>query len=204
MNDACLIIIFAKAPVPGQVKTRLAPALGLDGAANLAIRMLQHTVNNAVQVALGPVELCCAPDRRHAQFQLAVAAHAVQLSEQGDGDLGERMARATQRGLQRFPRVVLIGTDAPRIDADVLRAAAMALHEHDAVFAPAADGGYVLVGLSRSAPQLFSGVDWSTPQVMQQTRERIAALGLATCELPTLHDVDEPADLMHVPPEWLS
>lgn len=204
MNDHCLIIIFAKAPLPGRVKTRLAPALGFEGAARLAVRMLEHTVDSALRATLGPVELCCAPDTHHVQFQRAGTAHGLHLAEQGDGDLGERMARAIERSLERFARVLLIGTDAPGLDAAVLQAAARALREHDAVFAPAADGGYVLVGLSRSAPQLFAGVEWSTPQVMQQTRERVAALGLSACELPTLHDVDEPADLLHVPPEWLA
>ena len=204
MNDKCLIIIFAKAPVAGQAKTRLAPVLGMEGAARLAGVMLRHTVRSAVQAALGPVELCCAPDAGHTEFQLTAASLPVRLSAQCDGDLGARMESALARGLEQFSRVVLIGTDAPGLDAGVLRAAAAALREHDAVFAPAADGGYVLVGLSRRAPQLFAGIAWSTPEVMHQTRERIIALGLSVHELATMHDVDEPDDLAHVPPAWLA
>ena len=204
MNDSCLIIIFAKAPVPGKAKTRLAPALGMEGAARLAGVMLRHTVRCALQAALGPVELCCTPDTSHARFRLAAADQQVLLSVQCDGDLGARMEHALARGLEQFARVVLIGTDAPGLDADVLRAAAGALREHDAVFAPAADGGYVLVGLSHRAPQLFADIAWSTPEVMRQTRERITALGLSVHELATLHDVDEPEDLAHVPPAWLA
>jgi len=204
MKDACLIIIFAKAPVPGSAKTRLAPALGFDGAARLAGLMLRHTVRNAVQAMLGPVELCCAPDPSHAQFQLTAASEPVHLTEQGDGDLGERMERALRRALKNYSRVVLIGTDAPGLDAALLRSAAQALRERDAVFAPAADGGYVLAGLSRTAPLLFSGIAWSTPEVMHQTRQKIAALGLSVFELATLHDVDEPEDLVHVPRAWLA
>ena len=204
MNDYCLVIIFAKAPVSGEVKTRLAPALGFDGAARLASVMLEHTVRNAIQAGLGPVELCCAPDIRHAQFQQAGAAGQVILADQGDGDLGQRMVRALARGLKQFARVILVGTDAPGLDAGVLRRAAEALRKHDAVFAPAADGGYGLVVLSRATPQLISGVAWSTAQVMNQTRERSAMLGLSVVELATLHDVDRPEDLVHVPPEWLA
>ncbi|PWF44034.1 TIGR04282 family arsenosugar biosynthesis glycosyltransferase [Massilia glaciei] len=201
MNASCLLIVFAKAPVPGQAKTRLAPAIGFEGAAGLASVMLAHTLRSAVDSGIGPVELCCAPDTGHAQFQQAAGA-GVSLTGQGGGDLGERMERALARGLQHHPRVVLIGTDAPLLDAAVLRDAATALLTHDVVIAPAADGGYVLVGLARRAPELFASVAWSTPLVMAQTRARIAALGLSLHELPTLHDIDEPRDLVHVPAEW--
>ncbi len=113
------------------------------------------------------------------------------------------MARAVTRGLDGYQRVVLIGTDAPMLDADVLRAAADALVSHDVVIAPAFDGGYVLVGLSRHACGIFQDIDWSTARVMAQTRERIAALGLTFQELPALHDIDEPEDLVHLPAGWL-
>lgn len=204
MNDACLLIIFAKAPVAGYAKTRLAPALGAVAAARLASQMLEHALGGALASAVGPVELCCSPDVTHAQFQLAADISGVVLTQQGGGDLGQRMQLAFARALARYRRVVLIGTDAPALDAAVLRQAAKALHRHDAVFAPASDGGYVLVGLSRPAPALFDGIDWSTAKVMAQTRARANALGLTLCELPTLHDVDEPQDLVHVPAGWLA
>lgn len=203
MNDSCLLIVFAKAPVAGLAKTRLAPALGIQGAATLAATMLAHTLESAIESSIGPVELCCAPDTSDAHFQRAAGA-GVTLSEQGGGDLGERMARALGRGLQGFRRVVLIGTDAPGLDAAVLRDAAAALHTHDVVIAPASDGGYVLIGVSRAAPELFDAVEWSTAQVMAQTRTRAMATGRSLYELPTLHDIDEPADLAHLPPGWLA
>lgn len=203
MNDSCLLIVFAKAPVAGLAKTRLAPALGIQGAATLAATMLAHTLESAIESSIGPVELCCAPDTSDAHFQRAAGA-GVTLSEQGGGDLGERMARALSRGLQGFRRVVLIGTDAPGLDAAVLRDAAAALHTHDVVIAPASDGGYVLIGVSRAAPELFDAVEWSTAQVMAQTRTRAMATGRSLYELPTLHDIDEPADLAHLPPGWLA
>ena len=204
MNDACLLIIFAKAPVAGYAKTRLAPALGHAAAARLASRMLVHALEAALASHVGPVELCCSPDATHAQFQLAASKPGVTLTQQGEGDLGDRLQQAFARGLARHRRVVLMGTDAPSLDAAVVRQAAEALDGHDAVFAPASDGGYVLVGLSRPAPALFEGIDWSTEKVMAQTRARVTALGLTVRELPVLHDVDEPHDLVHVPAGWLA
>lgn len=203
MKHDCLLIVFAKAPVPGYAKTRLAKALGDEGAARLASRMLGHTLAAARAAALGPVELCCAPDTSHPQFVRAGQQPGIGLSPQGEGDLGERMARAIARGLEAHRAVLLIGTDAPGLDGPMLRRAAVALRTHDAVAGPASDGGYVLIGLSRPAPGLFAGVTWSSAEVMAQTRERAHTLGLSLFELPTLHDVDEPADLVHVPAGWL-
>jgi len=203
MKHDCRLIIFAKAPVPGFAKTRLAPLLGMDGAARLAAKMLAHTLDTAQVAAIGPVELCCAPDTTHAQFGRAARRAGVVVTAQGLGELGERMQRALARGLARHRAVVLIGTDAPWLDADTLRSAAHALRSHDAAIAPASDGGYVLVGLSRPAPALFANVAWSTSAVMAQTRACIAGLGMTLHELPTFHDIDEPGDLAHLPQGWL-
>ena len=196
MNTA--VIVFAKAPIAGYAKTRLIPALGARGAAELAERLMHGALAHAVEAHIGPVELCVTPQRDHAAFAAAVQRHGVALAEQGDGDLGERMARAFQRVLLDQPRALLIGTDAPGLDAAYLRAAAHALHEADAVFGPAADGGYTLVGLKRAVPELFLDMRWSHDQVMAHTRERLAWMRLRHIELPLLHDVDVPADLMHL------
>lgn len=200
---ACRVIVFAKAPVAGFAKTRLIPALGAEGAAALAARLLQHAVGEALTAGLGPVELCAAPDSAHPAFQ--GWAGRVVLSEQGDGDLGERMARALARALDTDggSRCLLIGTDAPGLDAACLRAAATALDDQDAVFGPALDGGYTLVGLRRPAPALFTGMRWSTPTVMAETRTRLRQLGLRHAELPPLSDIDEAADLAHLPQGWI-
>ena len=192
------VIVFAKAPVAGYAKTRLIPTLGADGAAQLAERLMHAALAHAVAAALGPVELCVAPDRSHPAFAAALRRHGVTLTEQGDGDLGERMARAFERVLRVQSSALLIGTDAPGLDAAYLRAAAQALHGADAVFGPAADGGYTLVGLKQPAPELFMQMRWSHDQVMAHTRERLAQARLRHIELPLLHDVDKPADLVHL------
>ncbi|HEY2978182.1 MAG TPA: TIGR04282 family arsenosugar biosynthesis glycosyltransferase [Burkholderiaceae bacterium] len=199
----CAVIVFAKAPRAGFAKTRLIAALGAQGAAMLAERLLFAALDHAREADIGPVELCVTPDRTHPAFAMAAQRDSISLSDQGEGDLGERMAHAFERVLCFHDRALLIGTDAPRLDAPYLRAAAAALNETDAVFGPAADGGYALVGLRRAAPELFTGMRWSHHQVMAQTRTRLAASGLRCVELPVLHDVDEPADLCHLPTQWL-
>jgi rSAM/selenodomain-associated transferase 1 len=202
MSLRCRVVVMAKAPVAGHAKTRLVPRLGADGAARLAERMLTHAVAQALAARIGAVELCCAPDASHPAF-IRFAGHGVQFSGQGDGDLGARMQRAIERARRDADAAIVIGTDTPALDAAYLRRARDALVHHDAVFGPAADGGYTLVGLRVPAPQLFDAVPWSTSSVMAVTRERLAAGGLRHAELPTLHDIDEPADLRHLPADWL-
>jgi uncharacterized protein len=204
------VIVFAKAPVPGQVKTRLAPTLGDAGAAHLATCMLRHAVDQAIRAGIGPVTLCVAPDTSHPLWTELAAQHGLHQVAQGDGDLGERMARALGRVLASSETTLdtsrgalLIGTDAPALDSSYLQQAAAALDTHDAVFGPTADGGYVLVGLRHPVPSLFDGMCWSHDRVMHDTRSRLASAGLNHAELPVLHDVDVAADLMHVPAAWL-
>lgn len=181
------IVIFAKEPVPGRVKTRLIPALGADGAARLASEMLERTIEEALATGLA-VELCGEPDA-------ATWSDApVSKTAQGDGDLGERLARAAARVLAEEP-ILLIGADCPDLDRGRLRAAADALAAHDAIIHPAADGGYVLLGLRRFDPSHFSGIAWSTAGVCAETIARIRALGLSLEVRETLRDVDVPEDL---------
>lgn len=196
------IIVFAKAPVPGLAKTRLAPALGAEGAAALAERMLHHTLAQAAAADIGPVELCAAPDATHPALRTAAAQHGASLGEQGTGDLGLRMHRAFARSLMSHGRALLIGTDAPSLGATVLRQAARALENHDAVFVPALDGGYALVGQRRADPRWFSDMSWSHARVMEQTRDRLRAAGVRWAELAPVADIDEPSDLAHLPQGW--
>ena len=202
------LIIFAKAPVAGQAKTRMIPALGAQGAARLAEQLLCHAVQQAVQGPWDALTLCVSPDATHPAFacaqdmlrdqgQCPVSWHA-----QGDCDLGQRMHRAFVRGLSHHAAVLLMGTDAPGLTAQVLQQAAQSLQTHDAVFVPAWDGGYALVGLHRPVPELFEGMVWSTPQVMVETRMRAHQAGLSWRELAPVHDMDEPSDLHHLPPDW--
>ena len=203
MNAA--LIIFAKAPAAGFAKTRLMPALGVQGAAALAEKLLDHAVSQALATGCAHVELCVTPDATHAAFErwLAQAKGRLSLSIQGEGDLGQRMDRALTRCLAAYGHALLMGTDAPDLNAEVLKAADQALANHDAVFVPALDGGYALVGLTRPEPRLFANMRWSTPQVMAESRLRAGQSGLRWVELAPMADIDEPADLVHLPPGWL-
>lgn len=201
----CCVIVFAKAPVAGYAKTRLAKKIGHPAAAQLATRMLQAAVEQAVAARLGPVELCCSPDTTHPEFIRLQQELGITLTEQGEGDLGQRMQRAFQRALRQHAHVLLTGTDAPKLDAAYLQHAAAALSQHAAVFAPTADGGYAMIGLRQEIPDLFSDMPWSTAAVMQLSRQRLLHTpGLSHLELAQLHDVDEPEDLIHLPPEWMN
>lgn len=201
--SGCALVIFAKAPVPGLAKTRLIPALGPTGAAALAERMLEHAAHAAAGTGMEQVEICAAPDASHAVFGRLAEAHGLRLTVQGDGDLGQRMHRAFQRVLANHELALLIGTDAPALDSTVLAQARSALMQTDAVFVPALDGGYALVGLRKPRASLFEQIAWSTPTVMAHTRDRLRAAGLHWAELAAVPDVDEPADLVHLPTGWL-
>jgi len=201
---AIRIVIFAKAPRPERVKTRLIPALGVAGAARLAERMLAHTLDAALTADIGAVELCAEPPFGNPAWRGFDLPTGIETTAQGEGDLGARMARAAQRTLERHENVLLIGTDCPALDAQALRDAALMLATHQAVMHPARDGGYVLLGLSVFHPALFDDMPWSTAQVAALTRERLAALGWRTAIGRTLADVDEPADLAHLPSGWLA
>lgn len=198
---AVRIVIMAKAPRAGLAKTRLIPALGAAGAAQLAQRMLQHTLRHAIAADLGPVELCRTPDD-DAAWQGVTLPASITLSAQGEGDLGARMDRVAARVIAAGEALLLIGTDCPALNADALRQIAACLQSADAVMVPATDGGYVALALRRHDPQLFSNIHWSTASVASKQRERIAQLGWSFACLPPLHDIDEPADLQHLPPEW--
>jgi rSAM/selenodomain-associated transferase 2/rSAM/selenodomain-associated transferase 1 len=206
--DSTTIMIFAKAPVPGAVKTRLIPALGSAGAAQLALRMLEHALQVAADARLGPVQLHCAPDAGHAALQAAAARAGAACLAQRPGDLGERMRSALVAALQISPRALLLGTDCPALDGGVLREADAALASGaDSVFVPTADGGFALTGFRREAlaaiDEVFAEIPWSTSAVMSSARAHLLCAGLRWTELATLVDVDEPEDLIHVPVEWL-
>ncbi len=189
------VAVFAKAPVAGTVKTRLIPALGARGAARLQRALTRRALRTAVDARLGPVTLWCAPDARHRFFRALQRAAGVDCRAQPDGDLGQRMHAAFRWHCARGP-VLLIGTDCPALTVADLHAAARALRGGvDAVFLPAEDGGYVLIGLQQPRPSLFEGVPWGTAGVMEQTRARLRAAGITWREPATLWDVDVPADL---------
>lgn len=194
-NPDLAILVFAKAPVAGAAKTRLIPLLGADGAATLHRRLVTRALVTARTTAPDSLALWCAPDANDAFLQSAARQYGAGLQVQQGKDLGARMAHAFATTLQHASHAICIGADCPALTALHLREAAAALRAgHDAVFVPAEDGGYALIGLSRAAPELFAGIAWGQAAVMAQTRERLREHGLRWHELETLWDVDRPED----------
>jgi rSAM/selenodomain-associated transferase 1 len=179
-----MIIIFAKAPVPGAAKTRLVPLLGEWRAARLHARLVRHAVRTALAAGLGPVELH--GTQRHSFFKILRIPFRLQRGR----DLGERMYHA----LARNPGAILIGTDCPALEAADLRRAARLLRAgYDAVLMPAEDGGYALIGARRVSAEIFRNMAWGTSSVYEETVKRLQRYRWRA--LRTLWDVDRPADV---------
>ncbi|MGQ0652691.1 MAG: TIGR04282 family arsenosugar biosynthesis glycosyltransferase [Betaproteobacteria bacterium] len=188
MGASTLVIVFARAPLPGRVKTRLIAALGAWRAARLHMQLVRRALRTARAARCGPVEL-------HGS-----ASHTLFRQEtfrvQRGADLGERMHRATSAALRRHAGVILIGADCPELrPGDLRRAARLLRAGYQAVLAPAEDGGYALVALSRAQPELFRGVAWGTDAVWRQTVSRLQAAGTRWRALRRVWDVDRPEDL---------
>ena len=202
MPTDTLIIIFAKFPARGMAKTRLQPALGVEGSTSMARQLLLHSVEQAVASGFS-VELCVSPAPNDPCWQTLNLPESLQWSAQADGDLGLRMLTASQQALSKFEQVLLIGTDCPSLTETRIQGAVQQLEQSDAVMIPASDGGYVLLGFKQIHADLFSDIEWSTASVAAVTRQRIKALDWSLILLNPLHDIDEPADLKYLPVDWL-
>lgn len=194
------IIVFAKAPQPGFAKTRLIPALGAEGAAELAQKMLFNTLFESLAADIGTVELCSTPKIDDVAWQGITLPLGIEVTDQGEGDLGARLARASERAIENAESVLLIGSDCVEMSATLLREAAQSLRKHDAVIHCTADGGYALLGLKRYSAVLFSDMPWSADAVASITIMRIGQLGWSLHVGQLLHDVDAPQDLKYLPP----
>ncbi len=195
------IAVFTRAPAPGAAKTRLIPALGPERAAQLHAALTEHAIARALEANVGPVEIWCAPDAAHPFFARCAHEHGVTLRAQPAGDLGAKMLAAFEAA--NGP-LLLMGADCPSITGADLRACADALGQGvDAVFLPAEDGGYGLVGAARPIPEIFADVEWGGPRVMAQTREKLQGLNLRWREPRMVWDVDLPEDYARLQREGL-
>lgn len=199
VSAAVRVLVLAKAPQLGRVKTRLIPALGPQGATRLHARMLEHTVQTVIDARLGAVELWCTPQPNHSAFVHLQRVHGVTLYSQVAGNLGRRMYQAARQALSRCQAVVIVGTDCPVLDCRRLHEVVDALlGSADAVAVPAEDGGYVLLALKDAPSRLFADIAWGHSTVWAQTRERMEELGWESMSLPALWDVDRPEDLLRL------
>ena len=193
------LILFTRYPEPGRTKTRLIPALGAEGAAELQRRMSEAIVAQMAQFAAQyPVR----PEIRYADgTQQAVEAWLssdIPCLAQGEGDLGDRLHRAfAQAFAQGAGKVVVIGADCPGLTPALFARVFAALATQNLVLGPAMDGGYYLVGLNRPAPSLFSEIPWGTGEVLTATLKQAQSLNLSTHLLEFLADVDRPEDLFN-------
>jgi rSAM/selenodomain-associated transferase 1 len=198
-RDTRVIQVFARAPVAGEVKTRLIPALGARGAARLHARMVEHTLAVASQAACelpARLQLWTAGEDPEGWLAAQARRASASLRRQPPGDLGARMRAATGQALATGAWPVLVGSDCPARAAGDWQLAFAALHAgHDVVLQPAQDGGYTLIGLAREAPTLFEDIAWGGPDVFARTCARARSLSLRVACLPASWDVDRPADL---------
>ncbi len=185
------ILVMAKAPIPGTVKTRL--GLPPEDTAGLQAALIQDTTEKATSLA--PTTVAGAPADRLDLIR-RILPDGVALIPQPPGDLGDRMLAASRTLFDASPGpVLLLGTDAPTLPANAIQEAAEALNVHDVSIIPSTDGGYVLLGLRRHVGAVFRGVDWSTGAVHRQTLVRAMEEELSVYEGEPWYDVDEPGDL---------
>lgn len=195
------LLIFAREPLAGRVKTRLVPSIGVAGATALYEHLLNETVSKAIGIDKTTIELWCEAGNLSPKRCASLASeYGLPLYNQQGMNLGDRMHRAlAHRQPTPGQASVLIGSDCPGYTEDYLRSAFESLENHDAVIGPATDGGYVLIGVRRSDPRLFDEIAWGTDEVLDLTRARLRELGWQWAELATLRDIDRPSDLAHFP-----
>lgn len=193
------VLVFAKEPRPGAVKTRLIPDIGASAAAKVYRHLLDQALKSAAAIPVDSRYLYAneAPVDGLLTERSTTLGFQVRL-QQGDG-LGQRMYQATSETLATHAAVVLIGSDCPEYTPAYLQSALNALAGHDVVIGPAHDGGYVLLAARRVEAALFADIDWSTPAVLAQTRQRLRSLAWTWTELAPLHDVDDARGLARFP-----
>lgn len=186
------VMVFCKAPIPDQVKTRLTSEFSGEDAAKIHEQLARETLQDCLQLADVELELWCSPDCHHEFFACFEQQGFKLIAQQGD-DLGARMAAAF--AAKPDCPGILIGTDCPTINAAYLSHALNALGQADVVFAPAEDGGYGLIGMNQSNPGVFRDVAWSTSRVLAKSQANCLEAGLSVSLLPEIWDVDYPEDV---------
>jgi uncharacterized protein len=199
MSRECLII-FTRYPEPGKAKTRLIPVLGAEGAANLHRQMTEYTISQVRKLQTDcfvSIQVYFTGSDRPS-FQNWLGSDLI-YHPQGKGDLGMRMSAAMKSAFSRgMDSAIIIGTDCPSLNSDLIAEAFQMLNQNDLVLGPATDGGYYLIGLRRLIPQLFLGINWGTSEVLQKTVKIANSLKLTVAYLTPLSDIDRPEDLAKI------
>ena len=199
IKKEAVLLVFTKTPVPGRVKTRLLAVTSPEQAAAIAVELLRRTLDTARRSSVRDIELWCTPTTRHPTLVELGEDFCAALQTQTGADLGERMFSAMEQALDNYNYVMLAGSDCIDLAVADLDLAREKLAEgYDVVLGPSLDGGYHLIGLSRLYRELFTGIEWGTDRVLQDTRERVAQLDLTLYELPERRDLDRPEDLKYL------
>lgn len=197
------LIIFTRFPLPGRTKTRLIPALGEQGAADLHRAMTERTVEAVRPLGEEGVQIEVRYEGGDFSSMAGWLGLELLFVPQGEGDLGRRMDRAFRDSFKEGAgKTVIIGTDCPDLDAQDIREAFRILNSSSVVLGPAADGGYYLIGIRSGAPErlygnLFTAIPWGTRDVFSSTVNALASAGIQTGLLDEKADVDKPEDLEH-------
>lgn len=192
-KDVCLCV-FAKAPVPGKVKTRLIPYMDAKSACQLHQKLIDECLSRTVVQNSWLSQLWSTDTENEFITKISKQYELASYKQQGS-DLGQRMAHAMKVSLQDYRYVILTGTDCPGLDAGYIETVIEQLQAGaDCVLGPAEDGGYVMLALSVYDGSLFSDIEWGTSRVLDITRQRIKSLGWSCYEMPVLWDVDRPGD----------
>jgi len=194
-ND-CALVIFTRAPVPGQVKTRLAACLGEVEAAELYQSLLRRTVQTGVEAGFKGVQLYCSGNLDHPFLLQCANDFKLPLYRQEGINLGARMYAALSGALESYTSAIIIGCDCPELTpGDLVRARTRLGDNYDCVLGPAEDGGYYLIGSNIAQQRLFEGITWGTASVFSETMQRLQDLELRCFELGVRWDLDRPEGL---------
>jgi len=200
MNSRAALIIFAKTPILGTVKTRLIEKLGPQGSVDLHKQLTIHCIEMAVRSSRYSINLWCTPTPEHAFFEAFTSKYSLGLRQQEGANLGERMAFAIKETLESNDIAIIIGSDCPMLTHRDLELIIMKLENgYEAAIIPAEDGGYVLLGLRTFSPTLFKEIEWGGNNVFKKTKAHLLTLGWKWYQHETFWDVDRPNDL-----EWLN
>jgi len=191
------LVIFAKQPVPGKVKTRLAKHCGDEVAAEIASVLLTETIKLCAQAWPGPQTLYCWPDPNHDLFRQLADKYKIELESQCSGSLGDKMFDALLTESKRYGSAAVMGTDVPHCSEKILRQAYGLLSAGKSVIGPASDGGYYFIGLQHPDKKLFAGLNWGGENVFDETLTRARDIGTSFDKLEVLRDIDNWQDLVN-------
>jgi uncharacterized protein len=196
MKTRSVLLIFAKAPVAGQVKTRLISGLGRYRATSLYEDLLTRTLNTGRKAGFLEIQIWVSGNMNHRYFTRLKNRHYVKLFQQRGKDLGQRMSNAFDSALRKHAYAVLIGSDCPSLSSSDLQTGRFFFeNKKDIVLGPANDGGYYLIGLKQNKPELFSNIKWGEETVFSETCCRIEKNNLNMGLLSKRSDVDRTSDL---------